>query len=253
MSESGEPRVDAEWYRDMISAVNHFAIISMDTEGTVLTWNAGAQNLLGFQPEEIIGQSGRLLFTPEDAVAGAHEREIGIAAIEGHATDDRWHVRRDGSRVWVSGLLMAIRGEDGLVRGLVKVVQDRTENKRLEEDLRASEEQFARVFLGNPAAIAVERADDGVFVLANERFFQLTGYWRSEVMGRSGRDLGIWVDERQRRRVMSGLQPGEPVGARVDIRTKSGEVRSCAATFAATQVVDSPCILATFIPLELDD
>lgn len=245
---------DSNWLRDVIAAANEFAVISMDAEGRIVTWNPGAERLFVHREEDVRGQPASLIFTPEDVVTGAYAREMRIAATEGCAKDDRWHVRRDSSRMWASGLLMAMRGDDGMVRGFVKVIQDKTDDKRLEDDLRASEEQFARVFLGNPAAMVVERRDTGAFVLANESFFQLTGYWRSDVMGRSADELSLWAEPSGRGRALKEIEAGAPASiARVSLRSKSGDVRACAATFSFTQLSEHHCILGAFIPLPSGD
>lgn len=242
-------QMDDRWYRLMVESANDFAIISIDPEGDLLTWNPGAARMFGYTPEEIIGQPSRILFTPEDQVGGEFDREVSIAATEGRARDDRWHVRRDGNRFWANGLLMAMRGEDRLVRGFVKVIQDRTAEKRVEEALRRSEEQFARVFIGNPAAMAVELRDSGSLMLVNEQFLALTGYWRSEALGVSGDELGLWANPAQREAAIASIQdpPGRAVA--IDIRTKRGDVRSCVAAFHLTAVDNTEVVVGTYIDM----
>lgn len=252
MPEKQKP-VEAEWFRAIVDATTELAIISMDPEGRILTWNSGAERMFRSTAAQVVGENARVIFTPEDLVTGFADRELGVAAVEGHARDDRWHLRRDGSRVWAMGMLMAVRGEDGLIRGFVKIVQDRTEERRIEEDLKDSEERFARAFLGNPAGITVERRNDGSFVLANERFFQLTGYWRSEVMGRSGESLGVWAKS-ERKGILDRLAAGERlVTGEVTISSKAGETRRCAATFTYTELGGNQCILGTYVPLDTED
>ena len=240
---------NAAWLSRVVDSANRIGIISFDPQGNIVTWNSGAERLFYHKEDKIRGQSGALIFTPEDVVSGEHEREMRIAAVEGHAIDDRWHLRRDGSRLWASGMMMAIRGEDGRVEGFVKVVQDKTDDKRLEEQLRASEEQFARVFLGNPAAIAVERRDTGALVLANERFFRVTGYWRSDLMGRPVADVGLWEDPRQRERAISGLEADQPCPSmRVNLVPKGCPPQPFLVTLSLTRLTDYPCVISTFVP-----
>ena len=147
MAAHPRPGEDA-WFRALVDSAKDFAILSLDSEGNIVTWNEGARRLFGFREDEVLGKPSSLIFTPEDQAISASERELDNAAREGRAHDDRWHVRRDGSHLWASGLLLAMRDDDGIVRGFVKIVQDKTDARRLEETLRASEEQFARVFLG---------------------------------------------------------------------------------------------------------
>jgi PAS domain S-box-containing protein len=241
---------DDAWFRWMVESAVDFAIFALDTEGKITSWNAGAHRMFRHSAEEILGQTASVLFTPEDRVIGDVEREISIAAAEGRASDDRWHVRRDGTRFWASGLLMAMRDERGVVRGFVKVIQDRTAEKRTEESLRRSEEQFARVFLGNPAAIAVELRDSERFMLVNEEFLALTGYWRAEALGRTGADLGVWVDPGQREQLLTrAANEARPSSARVDIRSKAGEVRRCIAAARQAAIEGQECFVITLLDI----
>lgn len=242
-----------DWFRTIVEGASDFAIFSLDHEGRILTWNTGAERLFGFPPEEAIGQSGAVIFTPEDRVRDHHEFEVATAATEGRAEDTRWHLRRDGSRVWVSGLLMSIRDENNVIQGFVKIAQDKSDEKRMEESLRDSEEQFARLMLGNPAGIALERTDNGSFVLANERFLQLTGYWRAELMGRNGDSLSLWDNPSERERALREVRErGSCPSATITVRTKGRQVRRCVAAFRATLVSDTECIVGTYIPLGED-
>jgi two-component system CheB/CheR fusion protein len=103
-----------------------YAIFSMDLERRVTIWNAGAQRLLGFGAEEMIGQSGDVIFTPEDRAANAAEKEARTARQEGRAADERFHLRKDGSRFRGTGILMLMRNPAGEAVGFVKVLRDLT-------------------------------------------------------------------------------------------------------------------------------
>jgi PAS domain S-box-containing protein len=221
----------------------------MSPEGIITLWNAGAERLFLRSRDEATGQSSRMIFTPEDEASGAHDREFGVAAAEGRAEDDRWHIRRDGSRFWATGVLMAIRSETGSIEGFVKVVREKTEERRLQEHLRRSEEQFARLFLANPAPMCVERRDNGAFVLANEAFLNLIGYWRSETLGRSASDLRLWADSADRTSALDRLAAGSPAETVVlNVRPKHGPARRCFASLSQTALDSEPCILTTLIP-----
>ena len=98
-------------------------------------------------------------------------------------------------------------------------------------------------------AVAVERQRDERLVLANESFFRLTGYWRAETMGHTGKDLGIWADPDQRRRAVAALKDHpESATARIDIRTKQGDTRPAFAALAATKIDSHECVIYTFVP-----
>lgn len=115
------------------SAVD-YAIIGMNAEGIIESWSRGAEKTFGWTEAEAIGQYASLLFTPEDRAAGAPEAELIKAVKEGFAPDERWHIRKDGSRFFMSGVVRPIQEEKLL--GFVKVARDLTEQRAAEEALR---------------------------------------------------------------------------------------------------------------------
>ncbi len=146
-------------YRLAIESVQDYAVFLIDLEGRLASWNPGAERLLGYTAEEILGRSAARFFTPEDVANGAPERELRTAAETGRASDDRWHVRQDGSYFFASGITTAVRGEQGVVRGFFKIMRDRTDRKRLEEDLRLQAAALVR---------ADQEKDEFLAVLAHE-------------------------------------------------------------------------------------
>lgn len=115
------------------SALDH-AILTMDLQGRITSWNAGARRILGYEEAEILGREVRLIFTPEDIEAGVPEDEMLTTVREGRADDERWHVRRDGSRFWASGAMTLLREGDPI--GFLKILRDRTDIKQAEASLQ---------------------------------------------------------------------------------------------------------------------
>ncbi len=103
------------------------AIIVMDAQGIVQGWANASEELLGYTAEEAIGKPLSDIFTPHDLSQKIDVYEFEVARADGFAEDDRWHMRKDGSRVWVTGTLSAVRGPDGTVLGFVKIMRDRTD------------------------------------------------------------------------------------------------------------------------------
>jgi len=124
----------------IVRSATDYAIISLDTDRRVTSWNPGAEVLLGWKLGEIMDQSGDLIFTPEDRAQHAPEVEIRQALTEGRAVDERWHARKDGSRFWGSGLMVPLKG-DGPT-GFLKIMRDRTKEREAEIALRQSEQRF---------------------------------------------------------------------------------------------------------------
>jgi PAS domain S-box-containing protein len=126
--------------RAWIDSVKDYAIFLVDTGGNVSSWNEGAERILGYRESEILGEPCAVLFTPEDIDRGIPEKEIGEALRTGRASDDRWHVRKNGSRFWASGILTRVEDADGAFRGFVKALRDLTERKHVEDELRRQAE-----------------------------------------------------------------------------------------------------------------
>src|SRR4051794_16575702 len=113
-----QPGWEAELFRLLVENSKDYAVFVIDTAGRVQTWNHGAERVLGYTEEEIIGQSSFVTFTPEDCERGVPQRELETALAEGRAGDDRWHLRKDGTRLWVSGAMILLKDKEGRVRGL---------------------------------------------------------------------------------------------------------------------------------------
>lgn len=129
------------------------AIIVCDASGIVRGWARASEALLGWSSTQAVGKSISEIFTPEDREKGIDLYEIEVARTKGSAEDDRWHLRRDGSRVWVTGTLCAVHAQDGSIRGFVKVLRDRTdlrtkiENNDKEREALREALQRAQLFL----------------------------------------------------------------------------------------------------------
>ena len=142
------------------------AILVLDPHGIVTGWRGAAEEMLGHAPAEAVGQHVRLIFTPEDRAKGYPEYELTSAAKDRYSEDSRWHVRQDGTRIWVSGTTSPVRGADGEVLGFVKILRDRTDQReqidrtenRVHEldDARAKVHTFLRTLgheIRNPLAV----------------------------------------------------------------------------------------------------
>ncbi len=135
-------RASEERLRLLNENVRDYAITLIDIDGRLIDWNAGAERMFGYTAAEALGQPSALLFTPEDRAAGVPEREMALARDEGRADDERWHLRKDGSRFWVSGVMTPLRDEDGRLRGFAKVARDLTERMRADETLRRAHDDL---------------------------------------------------------------------------------------------------------------
>jgi len=131
-----------EAWRLLMESVKDFAILLIDTDGKIASWNEGAFRLLGYDGSEIIGQPFELLFIPEDRAHGLPSRELRSAVAMGRATDDNWLLRKDGSRFWASGVTTPLYDDEHSLVGYAKVVRDLTERKVAEETLKKTNESL---------------------------------------------------------------------------------------------------------------
>jgi PAS domain S-box-containing protein len=132
----------AQFYELLIDSAKDYAIFAMDPQRRVTMWSAGAERIFGYSEAEMIGQSGDVIFTPEDRAKGAPVAEAATALAQGRAADERWHRRKNGDRFFAFGLMMPFRGPAGEHLGLIKINRDLTERKMMEEQLHASHEEL---------------------------------------------------------------------------------------------------------------
>jgi PAS domain S-box-containing protein len=198
-------------FERLVESAKDYAIFMTDADGCVSTWNEGAQRLFGYGEAEIVGEDASVLFTPEDRESGAPERELEKARNEGRAEDERWHVRKDGSRFWASGFVRPVlEAEDNLI-GFSKVARDLTERKRAEKALdevrRAERERLAR----DLHDLVLQ---DLAYALQVAQAYRLT---RKEHEGEGALNLKAIIDSLRRasqglREALYELRAGETVG-----------------------------------------
>jgi len=134
-------RESEQRFRLFVESVHDYALFQTDRQGKILSWNTGAERLLGWKEKEAVGQSSALVFTPEDVAKGAPNDELETARKSGRAEDERWHLRKDGTRFFASGVLTQVCDENNQLVGFAKVMRDVTVRREQEEQLRRSLEQ----------------------------------------------------------------------------------------------------------------
>ncbi|MCJ2099679.1 PAS domain S-box protein [Methylobacterium sp. E-046] len=177
----------------VIESAIDFAIIGTDLNGVVTDWNAGAENIFGWRCDEIVGTSAERLFTALDRATDRPDEEMRLAVADGRASDERWHLRKDGTQFWASGELMPLRIEDGTHQGYVKIVRDRTRQHEAGERLRETRDRFETLLQTVETAFAIvevkfddqDRPVDYRFLEANPAFerqagVNLRGKWVTE-------------------------------------------------------------------------
>ncbi len=176
-------RQSEEQFLHLVSGVTDYAIFLLDAEGYVRTWNAGAERLKGYRPEEIIGQHFSRFYT-EDAISrGWPSEELRRASAVGRIEDEGWRLRKDGTRFWANVVITSLRDKSGHLRGFLKITRDLTERRAAEEALRESEERF-RLMVEAVQEYAIFMLDpQGRVATWNAGAERLKGYRPHEIIG----------------------------------------------------------------------
>jgi len=152
-------RESEERFRMLVEGVEDYAVFMLAADGTVTSWNSGAQRLKGYAAEEILGQHLSRFYPPEDVRAGKPQKELEIAAANGRLEDEGWRVRKDGSRFWANVVITPLRDRAGNLRGFAKVTRDITERKRAEEALDRERSLLASVMQATDVMLVYLDAD----------------------------------------------------------------------------------------------
>ncbi len=124
-----------ESFRLMVESVTDYAIVMLDPEGRVLSWNTGAERIQGYHAEEIVGQHFSRFYPGEDVINGKVQRDLEAVIANGHFEDEGWRVRKDGSNFWANVVYTVIRDQLGNLRGFAKLTRDLTERRLVEAAL----------------------------------------------------------------------------------------------------------------------
>jgi PAS domain S-box-containing protein len=166
-------------FRLLVESVVDYAILMLDVDGRVVTWNSGAARIKGYGADEIIGHDHSVFYTEEDRASGVPARILKAAREQGRYEAEGWRVRKDGSRFWANVVLDAIPDDAGNLIGFSKVTRDITERR----EAQARDARFRRVVETAPNAIVMIHAS-GLIEMVNAGAEQIFGYAREEMLGR---------------------------------------------------------------------
>jgi PAS domain S-box-containing protein len=175
-----------EQFRMLVNGVKDYAIFMLDVNGTVVSWNEGAERIKGYRADEIVGQHFSRFYTPEDLASGKTERELEIAARDGKYEEEGFRVRKDGSRFWASVVITALHDDQGKLRWFSKVTRDITERR---------ESERIRSIVDNVVDGIITFDEHGVIESFNPAAEKIFGYRAEEVLGTNIRPLAAEADQ----------------------------------------------------------
>jgi PAS domain S-box-containing protein len=188
-------------YERIINEVEDYAIILLDTKGTITSWNKGAEKLKGYTASEIVGKNYKIFYSKEDKARLLPETLLNEAFTKGKTNYEGWRLKKDGTRFWGSMTLTAIHDDTGTIRAFLKVTRDLTDKKIAEdqfsnyveelkiknEELKKSEQRYHKMVseVVDYAIILLDK--DGKIVEWNKGAEKLKGYLPVEIIGKSFR------------------------------------------------------------------
>ena len=193
-----------ELFRLLVEGVEDYAILMLAPDGTVASWNSGAQRIEGYRADEILGKHFSCFYTQESIERGDPEEELRVAAVERRFETQGWRVRKDGSRFWANVVTSALYDTQGEIRGFAKVTQDITAKKRAEEESerlsRAIDDQrrlFQAVIEHAPAGIAIYDGESLRVKWANPTYHEMVdeAYRGVDITGLRLQDLFTVAEE----------------------------------------------------------
>jgi PAS domain S-box-containing protein len=218
-----------ELFRLLVSSITDYAIFVLDVAGNVVSWNAGAERIKGYAPQEILGRHFSLFYPDAQRAAGEPAMALARAAREGRHRGEGWRVRKDGTRFFAEVVITALRGDAGELRGFAKLTRDMTERQREREN----ELTLAAMFERTPFGVALADAT-GRYVRVNPVFLRLCAYTEAELAARTIGDLAHPDDVEAAWRVFQELVQGRRSHADVESRLlrRNGQVIAVRSTLA---------------------
>jgi len=233
-----EHSADVIWILDL--ATQRFSYVS-----------PSVYRLRGYTPEEVMAQSFERALVPEAYSLIAEDLPKRLKAFAEGDESARVQTReidqphKNGSTVQTEVVTTLLTDELGRATEVLGVSRDISDRKRAETALRESEERFRKAFYTSPDSININRLHDGVYVLINKGFIDITGYSEKELLGISSLDLNIWAHPADRQRLISGLkEKGEVRNLEAQFRLKNGEIRYGLMSASVIELSGVPHILS---------
>ncbi|MCJ2064888.1 PAS domain S-box protein [Methylobacterium sp. J-088] len=209
----------------ILDSATDYAFVATDPEGRITRWNAGAERILGWTEAEMLGRPVDAFFTPEDRDVDRPGTEMRLALEDGSAADERWHLRKDGTRFWASGEMMPLRTDGGETVGFLKILRDRTDQREAGAALHASEMRYRSLVEVSPQVVWFGNAA-GEVTYCNAYWYDYTGLLQGETGEASWMGV-IHPDHREATRAawLAAAGSGRPYEVEFLLRRADGQYR----------------------------
>ena len=220
------------------------SIVSMNSDGTIASWNRGAERMFGFTAEEMVGKAIAMLVPLELQ----DDQQAVLRKIQSGEKIERYETTRmtkEGKVICVALTVSRVQDSFGRIVGCSEIAHDVTDHKRMEEELRKSEEKFSKAFRHSPLVMTLTSARTHRYLDVNETYELATGFRREEVIGRSALDLGIWVDPSEREEATKQLlNQGSIRNTQYRFKRKDGKILVGLASAELIEIEGELCMLA---------
>jgi PAS domain S-box-containing protein len=178
-----------ERFRLLVEQVKDYAIITLDVNGNITSWNSGAESIKGYKANEIIGKNFSIFYTPEEIAANEPRENLKHALEQGHYEAEGWRVKKDGSLFWANIVYTPLYTADGKLKGFSKVTRDMTQRKKAEEELKRTNNFLDMVLEHIPNMVFVKDAKELRFVRFNKAGEELLGFKKEDLIGKNDYDF----------------------------------------------------------------
>ena len=214
------------------------------TDGSFVKVNRALCDMLGYSSEELLTKSVQQITHPDDWEGDQAQGNRMLAGEISSYQLEKRNLHKSGRVIWIGLSVSLVRDREGQPLYFISQIQDITERKRAEQELKMAEERFAKAFHNNPGGFSISLAPDGRYLEANESFLRMLGYERSELIGKTSIELGVWVDIEERNAIIAKIfAQGSIREEHVRFRTKSGEVRQIRLSAEIIRLQGEQCLL----------
>jgi PAS domain S-box-containing protein len=224
-------------------------VIEWNAAGHVVAWNAAADAMFGWNRDEMVGGPATRLIAIHERVATARAFEL----LNSTGRAQRFHfecVTKAGTPIECEWYITPEANADGQIVGMSALVLDVSTRLGAEAAFRDAEARFASLFRSTPAPTGITRSRDEILLDVNDAALTLFGYQRADVIGRPARELDLWINDEERRGVVSLLSTGQPVLATpATLRAKDGRALTVLYSAVPITVGDEACLVWVCVDL----